>query len=123
MDRKKVLIVAVGDWHDVWFRELGKAVGLDGDISLVSATSVREAEEQFATNPDCSAIVLAVCADEPPTIDQLVPLAFEFRTVAPRAPMIAVGEKSDRRLLVRAGCNYEATPPSLTAKLTEVLKL
>ncbi|MGB7957748.1 MAG: hypothetical protein WCF77_02810 [Minisyncoccia bacterium] len=121
MDRKKVLIVACGLWQEQWTRELGKRLGLNGDISLLSAMSVREAEDLFAENPGCSAIVLAVYADESPTAGQLVPLAFKFRTMRPRARMVAVGDADDRRLLGRAGCNYGCTRDNLIAKLTEVL--
>jgi hypothetical protein len=117
---KKVLIVeADGEWHDKWFRELGKKVRPDGEISLVSALSVQEAKDQFAANPDVAAIVVGACprGDSPTT----VPLVQKLRDTGFRGPMIAVGEKDHRQQLVRAGCDRVSLPSDLPQNLSYVL--
>jgi hypothetical protein len=119
---RQVLIVATdGDLHDALFSKLGESVGLDGEIALTSATSVREGAEQFGARPDFDAIVVAV-GDEA----EILPcarLVRGFRAAGFDGPIFAVGEKDNRQELVRAGCNYQTAQHALPDKLIEVLGL
>ena len=119
---KNVLMIATeGDQHDVLFSALGDKTGLDGDISLTSATCVRDAEVQFRANPDFDAIVIAAGNDA--EVLPMARLVRGFRTAGFEGPMIAAGMKDHRRELVRAGCKYQATWRALPGKLIEVLGL
>jgi len=120
MKSKRVLIVAtLPDWHDIWFRKLGKNAGLDGPLALVSAVSAREARDLVVDDPRFDACVVAACSDDPLTNRSLVPLV---RVLADNSmTLIAAGEKDERQQLVRAGCRHEATMAALPTKLLEVL--
>jgi CheY-like chemotaxis protein len=121
MDRKKVLIVDdEKDWHDNWFKTLQTQIA-NGEIALVSAISIREAEDQFEADPDIAAIVMDTCV--PGYRPNTMSLVRKFRSVF-TGPMIAVSsDKSERRQLVGVGCNYESTKPALPAKLLGILGL
>jgi len=113
---KKVLVVEDQDYlHDKWHREL------NGKVVIVSALSIKEAEEQFAANPDIAAIVMDACVpgDSPNT-----PLLVrKFRRTF-TGPMIAISSMSNYRAeLVDAGCDHESTKDLLSQKLLEVLGL
>jgi hypothetical protein len=121
--KKKVLIVAAdGDWHDIWFRELGTGVvGLDGEVALTSALTAREAADQFTANTDFAAIVVAIGDEDAPITGSLVPLVRSFRAANYTGPIIAVGELDHRRKLVRAGCDHASTMAGLPQALMEIL--
>ena|SRR3989344_3460464 len=114
---KKMLVLVVEDeeyWQDRWKREL------DGKVVLVSALSIEEAEEKFATNPDIDAIVMdaRMPGGSPSTT---LPLVRKLREIF-TGPIIASSSLgSYRQRLVQAGCNHESEKESLPQKLLEVL--
>lgn len=113
---KKVLVVEDEEYlHGSWHRELGS------QVVLVSALSIKEAEEKFAANPDIDAIVMDACVSgDSPTTPPLVRKLRETFT----GPMIAISSlESYRWQLVQAGCDHESTKDSLPQKLLEVLGL
>jgi CheY-like chemotaxis protein len=112
----KVLIVEdEGYLHDEWRREL------NNKVVLISALSIREAEEQFTANSDISAIVMDACVPgDSPTTPHLVR---KFRKTF-AGPIIAISNFSEYRAkLVSAGCDHESRKDALPQKLLEVLGL
>lgn len=111
---KKVLIVDDEEfWQDYWRKELGEKV------VMVSARTIKEAEEQFAANPDIVAIVMDACVpgDRPNT----PPLVRKFRETF-SGPMIAISSSwNNRDELVEAGCDHTSAKNPLPRKLLEVL--
>ncbi|MBU2595668.1 response regulator [Patescibacteria group bacterium] len=112
----KVLVVEDDlEWHRRWEKML------EGRVVILSAFSIKEAEEQFALHPDFSAIVMDVCVpgDDPTT----PPLVRKFRETF-KGPMIAVSSMRAYRVeLLLAGCDHESEKGSLPQKLREVLGL
>lgn len=117
---KKVLVVEDEKfWHNIWRRQLG-FVKSNG-IMLISASSIEEAEEQFAANPDIVAIVMDACV--PGRALTTPPLVRKFRETF-KGPMIAISGFEDyQQVLLRAGCNYCSSKEALVKKLFEVLDL
>jgi|SRR3989338_2547224 len=113
---KKVLVVEDEEYiYEDWRRELGNKV------VLISALSIKEAEEHFTANPDIAAIVMDACVpgDEPTTL----PLVRKFRETF-TGPMIAISSVgSYRQELIEAGCDHESEKADLPQKLIEVLGL
>jgi len=114
---KKVLIVEDEEYlHRKWRREL------DNKVILISAHSIKEAEEQFASNPDITAIFMDACVpgDEPTT----PPLVRKFRETF-TGPIIAISSSPEYRAeLISAGCDCEwGDKNTLPKKILEVLGL
>ena len=118
MSKKKVKVLIVEDGRReqyIWCKKLA------GEVVVVSAFSIMEAEKQFATNPDIVAIVMDACVpgDRPTT----PPLVRRFRETF-LGPMIAVSGRSDyQQQLLEAGCDYQSSKKDLPEKLLEVLGL
>ena len=114
---KKVLIV-----EDEVYRYSSWQQEMDGkEVVLLFASSIEEAEEQFATNLAIAAIVMDACVpgDEPTTI----PLVRQWRQTF-TGPMIAISSMSEYRTMLRhAGCDYESSKEDLSKKLLEILDL
>ena len=116
MSKKKVLIVDDDDDVQAFYRRT-----LNDKVLLLSALTIKEAEELFATNPDLDAIVMDACVPEaPPTT---IPLVRKMRETFD-GPMIASsGDKDYRQMLVNAGCDHESKKGLVPQKLLEVLGL
>ena len=114
MSKKKVLVV--DDWermHSMWKQKL------NNKVTILSAFTIEQAEKIFATNPDCSAIVIDACV--PGTSPTTLPLVRKIRETF-GGPMIAIsGQKSYRWKLMQAGCDHESTKGTLPQKVLEVL--
>jgi CheY-like chemotaxis protein len=111
---KKVLVVEdCESYQRIWSEEL------NGKVELVSAFSIREAEEKFAANPDIVAIVMDACVpgSEPTT----PPLVRKFRTTF-TGPMIAASsDEKYRKELMLAGCDYQSNKSGLPEVLCKIL--
>ena len=116
MNLPKVLVVEdLEQFHDFWGSRL------EGKVTLVSAFSIREAQEQFAQNPDVVAIVMDACVPgNAPTTQPLVRKLRETFT----GPIIATSSLPEyRQELLRAGCDHECEQEMLPQKLCDVLGL
>jgi DNA-binding response OmpR family regulator len=114
---KKVLVVEDERYfHNSWRLDLGNKV------MLISTLSIREAEEQFAANPDIAAIVIDACV--PGYLPNTEPLVRKFRETF-TGPIIAISSSPEYRAkLVSAGCDHECGRKyTLPQKLLEVLGL
>ena len=113
---KKILIVEDDTYYyNEWRLEL------EGMVVLIFASSIKEAEQQFTTNPDLSVIVMDACVpgDRPTT----PPLVQKFRETF-SGPMIAIsGSEQYRNQLMQAGCDHKSTKEEMSAKVKEVLHL
>ncbi len=112
----KVLIVEDKDYIQARWRQ-----ALDGRVEVVSAFSIKEAMDKFATNPDVVAIVMDACVpgEEPTT----PPLVTKFRETF-KGPMIAASAAPwYRKELMRAGCDHESQKDDVPQKLLEILGL
>ena len=118
---KKVLVVEDGELLQKLCK---KALG--GKVKIVSAFSIEEAEEKFATNPDIIAIVMdgRVPGGEPNTESpNTEPLVRKFRTTF-AGPMLATSSNPMFcQKLVKAGCDYECDKVFVPQKLCEILGL
>ncbi|MFA6338715.1 MAG: hypothetical protein WCW87_01485 [Candidatus Paceibacterota bacterium] len=114
---KKVLVVEDQKWfHDAlhhWF---------DGDLKIVSALSIKEAEKQFASNPDIDVILMDGCV--PGNEFNTRALVLKFRETF-NGPMIAISSIEEYQdLLVEAGCSHKSEKGVKTFKLLgEILGL
>lgn len=114
---KKVLIVEDEAWrYDDWCQKL------DSKVILLFASSIREAEKQFATNPDLDAIVVDACV--PGGVPNTTHLIQKFRETF-HGPMIAISSSwAYLKQLLDAGCNHCCPEKEdVPAKVLEVLGL
>lgn len=113
---KKVLIIEDDPlWHDLW------GIKLKNRVVIIKATSIEEAEERFAANPDIAAIAVDACV--PGKKPTTLPLVRKIRGTF-GGPMIAIsGEEGYRKNLMDAGCDYQCVKKDLHKVLVEVLGL
>ncbi len=113
---KKVLIV-----EDKLVEQLLLKRELDGEIEIITAFSIEEAETKFAANPDVAAIVMDACV--PGHDPNTGPLVKRLRALF-AGPIIATSSVlSYRQQLVQAGCDFECGKDSVPHKLREALDL
>lgn len=120
MMSKKVLVVEDKKfWHNIWRRQLEFVNS--GGVILISAFSVKEAEKQFAANPDVAAIVMDACVpgDTPNTSALVQKIRETFK-----GPMIAISSCEDyQQVILKTGCDHFSSKENLIQKIQEVLDL
>ena len=116
MIRKKVLIV-----EDDFVRQ-GKWIRkLDDLVEILSAVSIKQAEEKFAGNPDIACIVMDACV--PGDDINTESLVHSFRKKF-KGPIIAISSISQYiARLALAGCDYACEKDGVPEKIREVLGL
>ncbi len=111
---KKVLIV-----EDLHFLQAEWTTILKDKVSIISAFTVKEAEEKFSNNPDIDLISMDGCVPGEEINTQ--PLVRKFRKTF-KGPIIAASRSSVfREFLKEAGCDYECTKNELPKKILEIL--
>lgn len=94
---------------------------LEGKVELISALSIEEAKERFASNPNVAAIVVDACV--PGSVPTTLPLVREFRRTF-AGPMVAVSSDGDfRDMLMGEGCDCESSKGTLPQMLLRILGL
>lgn len=96
---KKVLIVEDSEDEQRQYRH-----ALDGKVEIISAYSIKQAEELFIANPDVSAVIMDACVDSD-DIDT-IPLVHKMRQTF--AGPIVAGSSSYKycQELIDAGCSH-----------------
>jgi len=122
---KKVLKVLVVEdekfWHSIWRRQIAFSSKNGNEVVLISAFTIKEAEEQFAANQDLAAIAMDACV--PGRALTTPPLVRKFRETFD-GPMIAISSSDDyQQVLVRAGCSHCSPKGDLVRKLFEIFGL
>lgn len=114
-ESKKVLIVEDNRYiQKYWQRDL------DGKVIVVSAFSLKEAEDKLADNRDISAIVIDACV--PGNSLNIVSIKKIRKNFS--GPMIAASSvKANRQELLRLGCDYAVAKASVPQKILEILGL
>ncbi|MFA5931928.1 MAG: response regulator [Candidatus Paceibacterota bacterium] len=108
--------------QEMWRADMAlRHVSYTDTISMISASSIEEALEQFRANPDLAVIVLSGCVLGRQS--DTLPLAKEFRKTF-NGPIIATSAIPwFQDQLVAAGCSHKSSKDYLTRKILEVLGL
>ncbi len=104
-------------YHQRWQREIAE---LTERVEVLSALSISEAEEYFATHVrELAAIAIDACVpgDQPNTICLVKKFRKKFK-----GPIIAISGQSEfKQLLLQAGCSHESLKCFLSQKIAEVI--
>ncbi len=112
---KKVLLV---EDYPGWIKIIKG--GLENEAEVLSAVTIREAENIFSENSDIAIIIMDACVpgDEPNTL----PLVKKIRETF-KGPIIAISSSdSYRKQLVEAGCDYECEKKKIPSMVRHVLR-
>jgi len=92
-----------------------------GEVAVISAFTVKEAEEKFSANPDVTLIVLDACV--PGDDINVLPLLEKMRETF-KGPIIAASSSpSGNEILVKAGCDFGCRKEAVVSAIIKMLKL
>ena len=113
----KILIVEsyFNEWRDVWIPKL------NGQVFVLSARTIQEANQVYIANPDLSAIATAGCVGM--DVFNVESLITEFKAKF-KGPIIGCSTSMfNRQDLLRVGCTHVCDKLLLAEKINEVLGL